>query len=533
MSAADHDSSTTTERVYLGQWAEAIPDREALIIGDGEVVLTYAELEARSNQVAHAIRALGLEVGDGLAIMLDNNETFVELWWGGMRSGTYMTPINWHLTASEVEYLLADSQAKVLVFQERLAPVVAKALAAAPHILPLVVGDPESVFEVPGVRSYEELVSAQPTGRIEPEAAGGIMFYSSGTTGKPKGIRPPLSGGGPDDGKSLMRYVGQRYGVREGARYLSPGPLYHSAPITWTTSMHTLGSTSVVMRRFDAEQALALIDHQKITHVQFVPTMFQRIANLPDEVKAKYDLSSIEAVWHAAAPCPIHLKRQMVDLFGPVLWEYYAGSEGGGTIIGTEEWLERPGSVGRHWTGGTIKILDPVSHEEMPTGEEGLIYFEPLAIHRFEYHNDPDKTSDAYHGDLFTIGDIGKLDEDGYLYLTDRKSNMIISGGVNIYPQEIENVLSQHPAIADAAVFGVPHDEFGEQVMAAIQLQDPTAAGPDMSAEIERYCRESLAGFKVPRRIEFFDELPRDANGKLYKRHLRDRYWEGRDSKII
>ena len=518
------------EKVYLGQWAHTVADRDALVIGDGEVVLSYQDLDQRSNQVAHALRQLGLEVEDGVAILLENDETYVEVWWGGMRSGAYMTPLNWHLTAKEVQYLLRDSGAKVIVFHGHLAPVVATALEAAPSVIAVAVGDAP---EVPSAISYEALVRSQPVTRVVPEISGGIMFYSSGTTGQPKGIRPPLSGGPPDDGKSLMRYVAERYGVPEGARYLSTGPLYHSAPITWSTSMHALGATAVVMRRFDAEMALRIIDHQRITHVQFVPTMFQRILNLPPEVREQYDMSSLQAVWHAAAPCPIHVKRAMIEYFGPVLWEYYAGSEGGGTMIDSEEWLARPGSVGRHWTGGTIRILDPMTKAEQPPGQAGLIYFEPVSIHRFAYHNDPAKTNDAYHDGLFTLGDIGKLDDEGYLYLTDRKSNMIISGGVNIYPQEIEDVISQHHAVQDVAVFGIPNEEYGEQVMAAIQLVDPDRGDSDMAAEIEAHCRDSLAGFKVPRRIEFFADLPRDDNGKLYKRRLRDQYWHGRESAII
>jgi long-chain acyl-CoA synthetase len=297
--------------------------------------------------------------------------------------------------------------------------------------------------------------------------------------------------------------------------------------------MHTIGATSVVMRRFDAAEALRIIEHQRITHAQFVPTMFQRILKLPEEVRRRSDLSSLQAVWHAAAPCSIHLKRAMIDLFGPVLWEYYAGSEGGGTIISSAEWLERPGSVGRHWSGGTIRVLDPVALEPVPPGVSGLIYFEPVSIHRFQYHNDPGKTAAAYHEGLFTLGDIGYLDEDGYLFLTDRKSNTIISGGVNIYPQEIEDVLTEHPTVADAAVFGVPDEEFGEQVMAVVELVDASAAGVELAEDLERHCRERLAGFKVPRRLEFTDALPRDSNGKLYKRRLRDQYWEGHESNII
>lgn len=531
----------TEDRVYLGDWAVGDGDRVALVIGDGEESYTYRQLDERSNQVAHGMRSLGLNVGDGVAMMLDNSAAFVEVWWAGMRAGIFLTPINWRLTAREVRYLLLDSGAKAVFVHARLLPIVAAALADRTGVTVVVVDGTDGVDAGPvnasaapaGMVAYEELVGSSPTTRLSPEVAGGIMFYSSGTTGQPKGIRPPLSGGPPDDGTSLMRFVAQRYGVPEGARYLSTGPLYHSAPISWTTSMHTIGSTAVVMRRFDAEEALRIIDHQRITHVQFVPTMFQRILNLPADVRARYDLTSLQAVWHAAAPCSVHLKRAMIDLFGPILWEYYAGSEGGGTIISSPEWLERPGSVGRHWTNGTIRVLDPVSLAPLPAGEPGLVYFEPVSIHRFRYHNDPTKTDAAYHDGLFTLGDIGYLDAAGYLFLTDRKSNTIISGGVNIYPQEIEDVLTEHPAVTDAAVFGVPDEEYGEQVLAVVELVNPGAGSPALAADLNAHCRDRLAGFKVPRRMEFTDALPRDNNGKLYKRRLRDQYWDGHDSKLV
>ncbi len=527
----------TDDCVYLGDWAKVEPDRQALVVGDGDEVRTYRDLDERSVRVASALRGLGLTVGDGVAMMLDNSAAFLEVWWAGMRSGLYLTPINWHLTAREVRYLLTDSGAKAVVVHARLVPVVLDALGDEPSAITIIVVGPGD--RPAAAIDYEELVAGADATTAAPEVAGGIMFYSSGTTGLPKGIRPPLSGGPPTDKTSLMHYVGQRYGVPHGARYLSTGPLYHSAPISWSSSMHTLGSTAVVMHRFDAEESLRLIERQRITHVQFVPTMFQRILNLPDDVRTRYDLSSLQAVWHAAAPCSVRLKRAMIGLFGPILWEYYAGSEGGGTIISSPEWLERPGSVGRHWTGGPIIVLDPATREPVPAGEPGLVFFESLAFHRFQYHNDPVKTASAYHGDLFTLGDIGYVDNAGYLFLTDRMSNTIISGGVNIYPQEIEDVLAEHPAVRDVAVFGVPDDEFGEQVMAVVELHDSDSERADdgdrgsLIAELQRHARERLAGFKVPRRFGFTDALPRDNNGKLYKRRLRDQYWEGHDSKLV
>ncbi|WP_205528475.1 AMP-binding protein [Desertimonas flava] len=523
--------------VYIGQWAALRPDHPAVVVGDGEIVLTYRQLDERSNQVAHALRSLGAGAGSSIGYLLDNDEHVLEVWWGGMRSGVHITPINFHLTAPEVDYIVRDSGVRVLFFSSRLAGVVARALAERPDVALVSVGvtapDESSASPVPGQLDYETLLAAQPVAPVDPEIAGGVMFYSSGTTGYPKGIKAALSGGGPDDGTSLMKYCATHYRLRRGAVLLSPGPLYHAAPVAWTAAMQTVGGTSVIARRFDAEQTLAMIQNQRVTHLQLVPTMIKRILDLPAETLARFDLSSLEMIWHAAAPCPIPLKQRAIEYFGPIIWEYYSGSEGGGTMISSAEWLERPGSVGRHWSGGTVRVLDPTTHEELPAGEAGLIYFEPISVHRFAYHNDQAKTDEAFHNGLFTLGDIGYLDADGYVFLTDRKSNTINSGGVNIYPQEIENVLSEHPKVHDVAVFGIPHEEMGEQVIAVIELTDGVAGSEALKAEFTEFCRQSLAGYKVPRRIEFEASLPRDANGKLYKRRLRDPYWVGHASKVI
>jgi fatty-acyl-CoA synthase len=324
------------------------------------------------------------------------------------------------------------------------------------------------------------------------------------------------------------------FGIGPGDRYLSPAPLYHSAPASWSFGANSVGATAVIMSRFDAEAALRLVDAQEITVSQWVPTMFQRMLRLPDEVRSTYQGRTHRAAYHAAAPCPQHVKRAMIEWWGPIICEFYAATEGGATFIDSSEWLERPGSVGRHWTGGTIHVLDLADRHELPPGEDGLVYFEAFAANRFEYFDDPEKTASVYHGDdLVTAGDIGHLDADGYLYLTDRLSNMIISGGVNIYPAEIEQHLAAHPDVVDAAVFGVPNEEFGEEVKAVVQVAPQRIGDASLGDELARFCRDGLAGFKCPRSIDLVESLPRDENGKLYKRHLRDEYWRDRTSRLV
>ena len=403
-------------------------------------------------------------------------------------------------------------------------------MAQFPSLLTIAVGGTE---ERPGRLSYGPLVAAQPTGRIPREQAGSTMFYSSGTTGRPKGIRPPLSGGPPDDGSSASSLTVGNFGLAAGHRFLSTGPLYHAAPALWSTGMHTVGSTVVVMERFDAAAALGLLLAEDITVSQWVPTMFRRLLQLPEEIRGAFAAPAHQQAWHAAAPCPRPVKEQMLAWWGPVLWEYYSGSEGGGTVISPQEWLARPGSVGRHWRGGTTYVLDADTKEPVPAGTEGLIFFEAFATYRFVYHNDPEKTASTYHGNLITLGDIGYLDDDGYLFLTDRQSDMIVSGGVNIYPREVEETLLSHPAVQDAAVFGIPDPEFGERVLACVQPADLQADHGELEQSLDKHCRAQLAGFKRPRTYRFEAELPRDANGKLYKRRLRDEYWSSRPSRLI
>jgi long-chain acyl-CoA synthetase len=512
--------------MYLGAQADKYPDREAVVIG-GER-FTYSDLELRSNQVAHGLRELGLTPGDGILIMLENRIEFFEIWWGAMRSGLYVTPVNWHLTPGEVSYLLRDSGARAIFYSTDLEAVVAPLLTESSGLIAVAVGPPAGTD---GRVPYAALVDAQPTTRIARELAGATMFYSSGTTGRPKGIRPPISGGGPDDGSTSSSLTVGNFGLTGGHRFLSTGPLYHAAPALWTTAMHTVGSTVVVMERFDAGRALELLMAEDITISQWVPTMFIRLLRLPAHVREQFAAPLHRQAWHAAAPCPVPVKQEMLAWWGPIIWEYYSGSEAGGTRISPAEWLERPGSVGRHWRDGTTHVLDVETREPVPAGTEGLIFFEPFG--NFVYHNDPVKTASTYHGNLVTLGDVGYLDPDRYLYLTDRQSDMIVSGGVNIYPREVEETLLAHPAVLDVAVFGVPDDEFGERVFACVQPADPEADAGQLEAALDAHCRTHLAGFKRPRGYRFDSALPRDANGKLYKRRLRDEYWSSRSSKLI
>ena len=518
--------------MYLGTFADSHPERVAIVMEDGSASLTYAELEAASNQFAHALARLGLVPGDVVAIMLENSVQWATTWWGTVRSGMYLTPINWHLAAEEVEYILENSEARVLVTGEATADVAARASAERPNLVIVQV----DAGDQPDGRAldFETVLAAEPSPRIERELAGAPMFYSSGTTGRPKGIKAVLPGEHPSTVASVAYQMVTNFGMLEEDRYLNPAPLYHGAPASFTFGAHCIGATAVVMKRFDAERAVRLIQDEQITISQWVPTMFQRMLALPEEVKRKHDLSSNRVAVHAAAPCAPSVKKAMIDWWGPILLEYYGASECGATVITSPEWLVRPGSVGRPWNAGTkMVVLDVEKKQPLPPNAEGLVYFEPLSAHRIEYYKDPEKTKEIYHEGMVTAGDIGYVDEDGYLFLTDRLSNMIISGGVNIYPQEVEYCLGDHPDVMDVAVFGIPNDEYGEEVKAVVQVRPDVDGNPELADRLTAYCREHLAGFKVPRTFDFVEEMPRDDNGKLYKRRLRDPYWEGRDSRVV
>ncbi|MHB8530425.1 MAG: acyl-CoA synthetase, partial [Caulobacteraceae bacterium] len=490
----------------------------------------YGELEDRSNQGAHLLRSLGLQAGEAIALFMDNSARYYEVLWAAQRSGIRFTCISSKLTAGEVEYIVGDSGAKMLVASASLADV-------ALELAPLIPG--VALFMVDGAagpyRSFEDTRAAFPTSPIADESAGGAMLYSSGTTGRPKGVRRVAAAGerpAPIDAPNGLSTLGAAlYGMDFDTVYLSPAPLYHAAPLGWSMAVQALGGTVVLMERFDAEKALEYIEKYKVTCAQWVPTHFVRMLKLAPEIRAKYDLSSLKSVFHAAAPCPIPVKEQMIAWWGPIINEYYAGTEGNGfCVINSAEWLAKKGSVGRPLLA-EVKICDEAG-EELPARTEGGVYF--AGGGEFEYHNAPDKTAESRnrHG-WTTLGDVGWLDEDGYLYLTDRKSFMIISGGVNIYPQEIENLLITHPKVADVAVVGAPHEEMGEQVVAVVQPADWSEAGETLAAELSAFARAGLSHVKAPRRIDFMAELPRHATGKLYKRLIRDAYWGKDGAKIV
>ena len=506
--------------------AERAPDAPAIVMGSTGETTTYAQLEDRSTRLARALRSRGVEPGSHIAVVMENNRPFLEILWAAQRSELHYTAINSHLRPAEVQYVLDDCGAVAVFSSEEMADVVA-GLDLSRLSVRVAVGD------LPGFERYEDVLAGGPPGPLDDEREGREMLYSSGTTGRPKGVRKLLPGTPFGDPSAAPVQIAQgigAYGVGPESVYLSPAPLYHSAPLVYSMSMHRLGAAVVVMERFDPRLCLELIERHRVTHAQFVPTMFVRMLHLPKEERERYDVSSLQVVVHAAAPCPIPVKRQMLDWWGPIIHEYYAGTEDiGSTFISPQEWLAHPGSVGRPMDECHVVGEDG---EELPPGRAGVVYF--AGGRPFEYHGDPDKTASIVNDKGWrTLGDIGYLDEDGYLYLTDRQAHMIISGGVNIYPQEAENVLASHPAVVDVAVIGVPDAEMGEAVKAVVQASDPSAAGPELEAELLTYCRDELATYKCPRTVDFVDELPRDPNGKLYKRLLRERYWEGHESRVI
>ncbi len=509
----------------IGLWniAREQPDLTAVVDPDGRQV-TYAELAAAADRYGRGFQAMGLSPGDSVVLLLPNGIDLVSVYFGAFQTGLYVVMANWHLVGAEVAYLIEDSGAKAFVAHERFAETAADALSRT-GVAGFAVGD------VPGFTPLATLGAGE-TGRPDVRTAGSPMLYTSGTTGRPKGVRRPLTGADPDVVPPAASWFFGIFGLGpfDGHVHICGSPLYHTAVLNFVANSIQLGHTAVLMDRWRPEEMLRLIEIHRVTHSHMVPTQFHRLLDLPEEVRSRYDVSSLRCMIHGAAPCPHEVKRRMLDWWGPVVTEYYAATEGGGTAISAEEWLRKPGSVGKAWPGSVVAVLDD-DGEPVPTGTPGLVYMR-MGDSTFEYHKDEAKTRAARVGNLFTLGDIGYLDEDGYLFLCDRKADMIISGGVNIYPAEIENVLSVHPKVADVAVFGVPNDDWGEEIKAVVQPAEGVSPAPGLTEELLAFAAERLAKFKLPRSVDYADELPRDPNGKLYKRKLRDPYWANRERAI-
>ncbi|MFZ1742879.1 MAG: acyl-CoA synthetase [Pontixanthobacter sp.] len=496
------------------QHAQSKPDHPAIIMAASGEIVTFGELDEAANRISNWLRNMGLNAGDAFGVLMENNAHYHKVLWASQRSGTLAVPISTHLTAAEIAYILDDSDAKLLITTPKFDGITEQLPALGADLPMLVFG-----------RGAEETLAAMPVTPVADQSLGLNMLYSSGTTGRPKGILPsPPEDPGVQAPNPLMTLATMLFNISGdgSAIYLSPAPLYHAAPIGWSMTIHRLGGTVVVMEKFDPEEALAAIEKYRVNASQWVPTHFVRMLKLPEEVRARYDLSSHKSAIHAAAPCPADIKRAMIEWWGPIINEYYAGSEGNGmTMVASADWMTHQGTVGRAILG-TIHICDD-DGQEVPTGEEGAVFFE--SPHIFKYHKDEAKTKEATHPKGWTtLGDIGKLDDEGFLYLTDRRSNMIISGGVNIYPQEVENLLVSHDKVMDAAVIGAPDPDMGEKVVAVVQPVSMDDAGDALEAELIEYLSGSLARLKIPRLFDFRAELPREANGKLYKRKLKEEY---------
>lgn len=509
------DTQVYHPRIY----AISDPDRLAYrMTATGEDV-TFGQLEARANQAAHLFRAQGLATGDHIVILMENRREFLELCFAADRTGLYYTTVSTHLMPDEILYIIHDCNAKLVITSDRFAALIQGLKPEIPAGVQLyAVGAP-----CDGITDWASAAQTLPHTPITDEVQGLDMLYSSGTTGRPKGIKWPLIGGKPGGKTMLIELLTSLFGYAAQTRYLCPAPLYHAAPLRHSMVTIKMGGSAYIMSKFDAEDSLAIIQREKITHSQWVPTMFVRLLKLPPEVRAAYDVSSMEMAVHAAAPCPVSIKHQMLAWWGPIIHEYYAGTENNGfTAITTPEWLRHEGSVGQAKLG-ILHICDE-DGQEVAVGTEGEIFFENG--HQFEYHNDLAKTKASTNAEGWTsLGDVGRVDTEGYLYLTDRKSFLIISGGVNIYPQETENILLDHPAVLDAAVIGVPNEDFGEEVKAIVQLVAGQSGSPGLEEALIAHCRAKLSSVKCPRSIDFRTDLPRTATGKLFKRQLRDEYW--------
>lgn len=516
--------------MYTGHHVLKFPDRPAFIMARTGEAVSYRELEQRSNRLAHLLRSLGLAQGGHYAIFMENHPRYIEACAAGARAGLYYTCVNSYLTAEELAYIVQNSESTVLITSTARLAVALEALQQCPAVVACIVvdgpGDGERRL------GLEAATAGLPDTPIADERMGIPMLYSSGTTGRPKGILKPLPDQPPGQSTPQLDFGIKMWGYREGMVYLSPAPLYHAAPNSAVTLTIRQGGTAIIMEKFDPELYLALVERYKVTHSQLVPTMFSRMLKLPPEVRSRYDLSSLEMAVHAAAPCPVPVKEQMIDWWGPIIREYYGATEGHGfTVCDSHEWQQHKGTVGRVVLG-ELHVLDE-NMAPCPTGVPGTLWFKPP--HPFEYFNDAERTAESRSADgqLATVGDVGYVDQDGFVYLTDRSTFMIISGGVNIYPQECENLLVTHSRVADAAVFGVPNEEMGEEVKAVVELMPGVSGSPELAQELIDFCRQHLAKLKCPKSIDFVDALPRLPTGKLYKKPLRDRYWAGHQSRIV
>jgi len=505
-------ASSAGRGMYLAFWAARIPNATALLGRQGR--LTFAELNARANRFAHALRARGVRAGDALAVLCHNSFELVDVVMATRRIGVRLTPINYQLGADEVAYILNDSDAKVFVASERFAAAASSAAERCRSLELRIAAD----GAIAGFEDLQSFQRGQPEHDVPDPVLGVNMLYTSGSTGKPKGVERPSAPPVPNarivfgPGRSLC---------------LCTGPLYHAAPLAFSLISPLFNGAGVLlMDGWDAERSLQLIEEHGVTHTHMVPTMFHRLLALPSEVRERYDLSSLEYVLHGAAPCPVPLKRALIEWLGPVVFEYYGATEGLGTIVDAETWLQKPGTVGKPDPSDQICILNEVG-EALPPRQSGLVYLKAPEGMRFRYYKDVDKTEAAFRGDYFTLGDVGYIDEDGYLFLTDRSANLIISGGVNIYPAEVDAVLLTHPAVQDVAVFGIPNAEWGEEVKAAVELRSDTAPSDALARELIEHCRARLAHYKCPRSVDFFDKLPRQDTGKLSKYALREQYRRG------